>query len=58
MTAVKVVGDLLDGSGWRDVLVEAGITSSGTADFFLTAAHVTRTRRAHQVTASSLHVLR
>ena len=51
MTAVKVVGDLPDGSGWTDVFVEAGITSSGTADFFLKAAHVTLTRRDHQVTA-------
>lgn len=58
MTALKVIGDLLDSSGWTEVLVEAGITSSGTADSFLKAAHVTRTRRAHQVTASSLHILR
>ena len=58
MTAVKGVGDLLDSSASTDVLVDAGITSSGTADLFLKAAHVTRTRRAHQVSASSLHVLR
>ena len=31
MTALKVVGDLLEGSGWTDVLEEAGITSSGTS---------------------------
>ena len=58
MTALKGVGDLLDSSASTDVLVDVGITSSGTADLFLKAAHVTRTRRAHQVTASSLHELR
>ena len=52
MTAVKGVGDLLDSSASTDVLVDAGITSSGTADLFLKAAHVTRTRRDHHVTAS------
>jgi hypothetical protein len=57
MAALKVLGDLLDGSGWTETLVQAGIASSGTADSFLKAAHVTRTRRAHQVTASSLHLL-
>ncbi|KAG0710519.1 hypothetical protein GWK47_022642 [Chionoecetes opilio] len=31
--------------------------TSGTADSFLKASHVTRTRRAHQVTASSLYLL-
>ncbi len=32
-------------------LVLAGVATAGTADSFLTAAHITRTRRAHQVTA-------
>ncbi|GFR88223.1 hypothetical protein ElyMa_006095400 [Elysia marginata] len=30
---------------------------TGTADSFLTASHVTRTRNAHQVTACALHIL-
>ena len=57
MAAFKIFGDLLDSSGWTAALVQAGVASSGTADSFLKAAHLTRTRRAHQVTASSLYLL-
>ncbi|KAJ8372691.1 hypothetical protein AAFF_G00280200 [Aldrovandia affinis] len=57
MAAWKTLGNLLDSSGWTGVLVLAGVASTGTADSFLKAAHVTRTRRAHQVTASSLYLL-
>ena len=57
MAALKTLGDLLEGSGWTGALVQAGIATPGTADSFLKAAHVTRTRRAHQVTASSLYLL-
>lgn len=54
MAMWKTFGDYLDGSGWTDVLTQAGIASSGTADSFLKALHVTRTRHAHQVTALAL----
>jgi len=37
--------------------VQAEITSAGTADSFLQASHVSRTRRAHQVTAAALSTL-
>uniref|UniRef100_UPI00358F200E folylpolyglutamate synthase, mitochondrial-like isoform X2 n=1 Tax=Myxine glutinosa TaxID=7769 RepID=UPI00358F200E len=37
--------------------LQAEIATPGTADSFLRAAHVTRTRRAHQITAAALHVL-
>ena len=57
MVALKMLGDLLEDSGWTGALVRAGITTSGVADSFLKGAHVTRTRRAHQVTASSLFLL-
>ncbi|KAJ8027926.1 hypothetical protein HOLleu_30023 [Holothuria leucospilota] len=57
MASLKVLGDLLEGSGWTGALVQAGVATSGTADSFLKASHVTRTRRAHQVTASSLYLL-
>lgn len=57
MTALKTIGDLLEESGWTGALVQAGVATSGTADSFLKASHVTRTRRAHQVTASSLYLL-
>jgi hypothetical protein len=57
MTALKCLGDWLKGSGWVEALVEADITTAGTADSFLRAAHVARTRRAHQVTAAALYFL-
>ena len=49
-----MVGDLLEESGWTTTLTEAGDASSGTADSFITASHVTMTRHAHQVTVLSL----
>ena len=58
MAALKTLGNLLDGSGWTSALVQAGVATPGTADSFLKAAHVTRTRRAHQVTSNTLHILR
>ena len=57
MTALKVLGDWLEDSGWVDALVQAKVASTGSADSFLKAAHVTKTRHVHQVTASSLHIL-
>ena len=44
MAALKMLGDWLKGSGWVQVLVQAEITTPGTADSFLKAAHVARTR--------------
>ena len=57
MAALKMLGKLLEGSGWTGALVQAGVASPGTADSFLKESHVTRTRRVHQVTASSLYIL-
>ena len=57
MAALKIVGDWLQGSGWVQALVQAEVTSAGTADSFLRASHVSRTRRAHQVTAAALFTL-
>ena len=50
----KTFGDFLEGSGWTNALTQAGIASSSTADSFLKASHLTRTRHAHQVTALAL----
>ena len=57
MAALKTLGDRLRGSRWVQALVQADIATPGTVDFFLRAAHFTRTRRAHQITATSLHIL-
>ena len=57
MTAWRTLGDFLDRSGWTSTITQANVASSGTADSFLKASHVSRTRHAHQVTACSLHIL-
>ena len=54
MAALKVIGDWLEDSGWVEALVQAKV---GIADSFLKASHVTHTKHAHQVTASSLYIL-
>ena len=57
MAALKTLGDWLQGSGWVQALVQAEIATAGTANSFLRASHVLRTRRAHQVTAAALYIL-
>ncbi len=57
MAAMKSIGTLLQDSGWTGALVEAGIASPGTADSFLKASSITRTRHVHQITACSLYKL-
>ena len=49
MAAFRSLGTLLQSSGWTGAHVEAGVASSGTADSFLSASSVTRTRHMHQV---------
>ena len=57
MAAFKTLGDWMKGSGWPEAISQAKVASSGTADSFLKAAHVARTRRAHQVTAAAMYSL-
>ena len=57
MTAFKIIGNLIDESGWTTAIFKAGVASSGVADSLLKATHVTRTRHAHQITADSLSIL-
>jgi hypothetical protein len=57
MAALKSIGTLLQDSGWTAALVESGIATAGTADSFLSASSVTRTRQMHQVTACTLYQL-
>ena len=54
MNVFNVLGDLPDSSGWTGTLMQANIVTSGTADSYLKVSHLTRTRHAHQVTASAL----
>ena len=43
--------------GWTALLVDAHVASSGKADSFLKASHVSRTRYAHQVTACCMYIM-
>ena len=56
--ALSNVGDWLKGSGWTSALVQADVTTPGTADSFLKVSHITCTRRAHQITLTSLFILK
>ena len=57
MALLKMVGHWLDKSGWDSALVQADITTRGRADGNLKAAHITRSRYAHQVSACALYIL-
>ena len=57
LAALKALGTWIEGSGWTSALVQAGITTPGTADSFLKESHVSRTRHAHQITACALYIL-
>ena len=57
LAALKTLGDLLQDSGWTSALIQANIASPCTADSFIKASNISRTRHAHQVTAASLFVL-
>lgn len=52
MAALRSLGTLLQDSGWTSSIAEAGVASSGTAESFLSASSVTKTRQAHQITAA------
>ena len=51
------VGDYLVGSGWVTALTQSGVASTGTAESFLNAFHLMKTRNADQVSASALAIL-
>ena len=38
--SIVVIGQLLEGSSWIELLVEAGITTSGVTQSFLTTSHI------------------
>ena len=48
---------MMDGSGWTGALVKADVASSGSADSFLSATNVMKSRQAHQITACNLFTL-
>ena len=57
MAMWNTFGDYLGGSGWTTALTQANVASSGIADSFLNASHLTRTRHGYQVSLLALHKL-
>ena len=50
-------GDWLESSGWTTIIINAGITSSGSAQSMLKASHICRTRYIHQAFAACIYAL-
>ena len=44
-------------SGWTSALTQGDIAGSGTANTFIKAIHVTKTRHTHEITAASSYIL-
>src|SRR6218665_71354 len=57
MAALKALGSFLGGSGWVEAVTEAGLVTPGSAEALLSASHVRRCRRVHEVTLAALHIL-
>ena len=55
LAALNTAENLPESCMWTGALVQAGVPTSGKADSFLKASHISPTRRAHQVTACVLH---
>ena len=49
LASLRSIGTLLQDSGWTSATCEAHVASSGTAESFLTASSITRTRSQHAV---------
>ena len=55
--SLQMLGNWLEDSEWTSALTQGDIVSSGTADTFIKAIHVTKKRHAHEITAASLYIL-
>lgn len=55
--ALKTTGRWLQGSGCHDGLTHAGTAKSDTADDYLNAVHIKKTRYAHWVFAATLRIM-
>ena len=57
MAAFKALGKWLTCSGWTEGLSNPGVVAPGVSDSFLIASHLTKTRRANQISAADTHLL-
>lgn len=54
---LKVLGKLLDNSGWSTLVAKSGISSESTVDSILKVTHVKKARMFHEFTALTLYSL-
>lgn len=52
-----MIGTWLEGSGWEEALVKAGITTPGRCEGILKSAHIKRARYAHEVSLTALNIV-
>ena len=57
MVMLKVIGNWLEDTGWSNVLCTSEVAEQGTANSFIWGSHVSKTRKAHQITACALYSL-
>ncbi|KAK3915147.1 Baculoviral IAP repeat-containing protein 6 [Frankliniella fusca] len=56
-SCLRLIGRLLEGSGWTSVVSSAGLASETAAASFLRVDHLKKSRAIHQVTAAALFKL-
>lgn len=54
---MAVIGTWLEGSGWEEMVVKCGLTTSGRAEGLLKSDHIKRARYAHEVSLAALNIL-
>ena len=57
MAFLRVLGEWLEGNGWKSMLSTADVTTEGRADSLLRGSDTARAQWAHQVTGAALFVL-
>ncbi|KAK3921529.1 Chromosome-associated kinesin KIF4 [Frankliniella fusca] len=54
---LRIIGEVMEGSGWTGIIGNSGILSSGSAEGLLKVSAITKARLFHQYTAAVLHSL-
>ncbi|KAE8742024.1 hypothetical protein FOCC_FOCC012440 [Frankliniella occidentalis] len=54
---LRVIGDVLEGSGWSEIVANSGILPSGSAEGLRKVSSITKSRLFHQYTAAVLYSL-
>ncbi|CAG9769504.1 unnamed protein product [Ceutorhynchus assimilis] len=54
---LRILGQVLEGSGWVDLLANSNIITEGSAESVTKVTHILRARRMHQISAATLYSL-